>query len=64
MQPGYPENATWGADNVVIACAANFVPPPCPGPAALSTFVTVPVFETAISMSTVLLSSSSSTTST
>lgn len=48
QQPGYPENATWGADNIVIACAASFLAPPCPGPVALATFYTAPVIETAM----------------
>lgn len=44
-QPGYPQNETWGADNVVFECGASFLPPPCPGPVALETFATVPVLE-------------------
>lgn len=44
-QPGYPQNKTWGADNVVFGCRKTFLEPPCPGPAALETFMTAPVIE-------------------
>ncbi|ERF73940.1 hypothetical protein EPUS_05363 [Endocarpon pusillum Z07020] len=59
-QPGFPQNASWGADNIVIACADSFLAPPCPGPLALSSFYTVPVIETATGDSAV---PSSTTTS-
>lgn len=62
QQPGFPQNASWGADNIVIACAGSFLAPPCPGPLALSTFYTVPVIETATTANSTGSSSSSSST--
>lgn len=59
QQPGFPQNASWGADNIVIACAGSFLAPPCPGPLALSTFYTAPVIETATGGSTVPSSTTS-----
>ena len=58
-RPGFPQNASWGADNIVIACAASFLAPPCPGPLALSTFSTAPVIETATADSIVPSSTTS-----
>ncbi len=49
-QPGYPRNATWGADNINVACAANFASPGCPGPMAGASFTTAPLFETSIQL--------------